>query len=335
MSEHFGALHHVTAFAGEPARNLAFYGNVLGLRLVKRTVNFDDPGTWHLYYGDEAASPGSILTFFPIPGLPRGGQGVGQATATAFSVPPASLPFWRAHLARHGVAVREAGPRFGAEVIGFADPDGLALELVADPAADAIQGAARGDIPAAHAIRGFHGVTLRVRDAARTASVLVNLLGYAEGREEAGRLRFAATRGDGAIASVVDIVEAPQGARGEDGAGVAHHIAFRAPDVAFMEALRRRIAAAGHRVTPILDRQYFRSIYFREPGGVLFEVASDPPGFATDEPAEALGERLMLPAWLEPQRGAIERALPSLERGSAFGEVARERAGSDAAERVA
>jgi glyoxalase family protein len=318
MAEHIGALHHVTAFAGDPARNLDFYAKVLGLRLVKRTVNFDDPGTWHLYYGDGAGTPGSILTFFPVPGLPRGHRGTGQATETAFSVPPASLPFWRARLARLGVPFAEPGPRFGAEVIALEDPDGMALELVADPAAAALPGAALGDIPAEHAVRGFFGVTLRVRDAGRTAQVLVSLLGYAPGVEEEGRIRFTATRGDGALAAVVDLVEAAGGERGEEGAGSVHHIAFRVGDVAAQEALRRRIAAAGHRVTPILDRQYFRSIYFREPNGVLFEVASDPPGFAVDEPAETMGERLMLPAWLEPQRAQIERVLPALERRSAF-----------------
>lgn len=314
MAETFGALHHVTAFAGDPARNLDFYGRVLGLRLVKRTVNFDDPGTWHLYYGDQAGSPGSILTFFPIPGMPRGSRGAGQASETAFSVPPASLPFWRERLAALGLPFAEPAPRFGAEVIAFEDPDGLALELVGDPAAAAWPGAASVDIPAEHAIRGFFGVTLTVRDAARTASVLTSLLGYAPGVEEDGRLRFTAAREDGAMAAVVDIVEAPSAARGGDGAGAVHHVAFRVADTAAQEALRRRIAAAGHNVTPILDRQYFRSIYFREPGGVLFEVASDPPGFAVDEPAESMGGRLMLPEWLEPQRAAIERALPVLEK---------------------
>jgi glyoxalase family protein len=323
MAESLGALHHVTAFAGDPARNLDFYARVLGLRLVKRTVNFDDPGTWHLYYGDQAGSPGSILTFFPVPGLPRGARGTGQATETAFAVPPASLPFWRDRLRALGVAFAEAGPRFGAEVLAFEDPDGLGLELVGDPASVARPGAAAGDIPAAHAIRGFLGVTLRLRDADRTARVLTGLLGYAEAAEEGGRRRFVAERGDGPLAPVLDIVEAPAGARAEEGAGSVHHIAFRVASVEAQEALRRRIAAAGHRVTPILDRQYFRSIYFREPGGVLFEVASDPPGFAVDEAPEALGERLMLPAWLEPQRAQIERALPPLApRGSAFGEVA-------------
>jgi glyoxalase family protein len=313
MAEQIGALHHVTAFAGDPARNLAFYGKVLGLRLVKRTVNFDDPGTWHLYYGDGSGTPGSILTFFPVPGLPRGRSGTGQATETAFSIPPASLPFWRERLTRLGVPFAEPGARFGMEVIALEDPDGMALELVADPAVADRPGSARADIPAKHAIRGFFGVTLRLRDAGRTAQVLVSLLGYAPGEEEDGRLRFSATREDGALAAVVDIVEAPQEARGDEGAGSVHHIAFRVGDVAAQEALRRRIAAAGHRVTPILDRQYFRSIYFREPGGVLFEVASDPPGFAVDEPAESMGERLMLPEWLEPQRAQIERVLPSLE----------------------
>ena len=319
MSENFGALHHVTAFAANPARNLDFYARVLGLRLVKRTVNFDDPGTWHLYYGDQEGTPGSILTFFPIPGMPRGRRGTGQATETAFSVPPASLPFWRDHLTRQGVAFTEAGPRFGAEVIALEDPDGMALELVGDAAAAGIPGTARGAIPAEHAVRGFFGVTLRVRDAARTAAVLAGQLGYAEGVERDGRTRFAARRADGALATVIDLVEQPDGTRAEEGAGSVHHIAFRAPDTAFMEALRGRLARAGHRVTPILDRQYFRSIYFREPNGVLFEVASDPPGFAVDEPAETMGGRLMLPEWLESQRGLIERALPPLEMGNAFG----------------
>ncbi len=314
MAEQFGALHHVTAFAGDPARNLDFYGRVLGLRLVKRTVNFDDPGTWHLYYGDGAGTPGSILTFFPIPGLPRGHRGAGQATETAFSVPPASLPFWRERLTALGVPFAEPAPRFGAELIAFEDPDGLGLELVADASSEARPGTAAGDIPAEHAIRGFFGVTLKLRDAGRTAAVLTGLLGYAPGVEEDGRIRFAAEREDGAMAAVVDIIEAPRAARGDDGAGVVHHIAFRVADTTGQEALRRRIAAAGHRVTPILDRQYFRSIYFREPGGVLFEVASDPPGFAVDEPAETMGGRLMLPEWLEPQRAQIERALPALDR---------------------
>jgi glyoxalase family protein len=309
MDRAIPGIHHVTAIAGDPQANLDFYTGLLGLRLVKRTVNFDDPGTYHLYFGNGAGDPGSILTFFPFLGAASGRPGTGMAVATAFAVPEASLDYWMGRLAAAAHDFDGPEVRFGEQVVTLCDPDGLRLELVGAAGAGA-PGWAGGPAPAEHAIRHLHGVALCVEAAERTKRLLTETFGYEVAGEAAGRVRLRA-RGGGPAGSV-DLACEPDRLRGRMGAGSVHHVAFRARDEAEQRAWREQIAAQGFNVTPVLDRQYFRSIYFREPGGVLFEIATDPPGFAVDEPADALGASLKLPAWLEPRRQAIERSLPPL-----------------------
>jgi glyoxalase family protein len=304
MPSPIAGLHHVTAIASDPQRNLDFYTDVLGLRFVKRTVNFDDPGTYHFYFGDDAGSPGTILTFFPWPHAARGHAGVGEVAKTAFSVPGASLEFWRERLTDQGLLLEE-GKRFEENVLTFPDPDGMKIEIVAH--ADAGDGKAPrfASVPPEHAIRGFFGVTLLEQREKETAEIL-NVLGFKKIGEEGNRLRFAA---DGhALGNHIDLLIDPAGKFGRSGAGSVHHIAFRAKDDAAQKEWREVIAKHVH-VTPVLDRTYFHSIYFREPGGVLFELATDPPGFALDEPIESLGEELRLPHWLEASRSLIEKKL--------------------------
>jgi glyoxalase family protein len=301
-------LHHVTAIAGAPQPNAAFYTDLLGLRLVKRTVNFDDPGTYHLYYGDGRGRPGTILTFFPYLQAAPGRAGAGMAQATAFAVPTNALDAWMERFADRAVDFDAARERFGAGVLTFEDPDGLRLELVADATAEAAEGWRDGTVPASAAIRGFHGVTLGLRDPAPTARVLADVLGWSEAGEEDGRLRFRAP--GGGLGRVVDLVRAEGAGRGA--AGTVHHVAFRARTDDEQAALADAARAARLQVTAVKDRQYFRAVYFREPGGVLFEIATDAPGFATDETPESLGTELRLPPWLEERRAAIERRLPPL-----------------------
>jgi len=290
-------IHHITAIAGDPQRNANFYAGVLGLRLVKKTVNFDDPTTYHLYYGDAAGSPGTIMTFFPWGDLPSGKVGAAQVVTTAFAVPEGSLGRWRERLREAGVAVREPGGEgFDREAILFEDPDGLPLALVGSPA------------PGEGGVAGFHHAVLCVRRPERTLRLLAGTLGFARVAEAAGRWRLAA--GEGPVGRLVDVVDGAGTQTGRMGVGTVHHIAFRVPDEEAQRSLREEVAALGYNVTPVIDRKYFRSVYFREPGGVLFELATDPPGFAVDEAPEELGRRLQLPPWLEGRREEIERTLP-------------------------
>ena len=312
MRKPIAGIHHVTAMASDPQANGDFYTGVLGLRLVKKTVNFDDPGTYHLYYGDEVGHPGTIMTFFPWPLARRGVQGAGQATVTSFAVPEGSLGFWTERLARLGVTFDGVKTRFGEEVLTLLDPDGLRLELVAR--ADSRPGWVDGPVPAEHAVRGFDGVTLTEWNLDITQKVLAGTLGFRRVGEEGDRVRFEAGTGEGGGAgSRVDVLMSPAAARGRISAGTVHHVAFRAADEADQLAWRQAVDESGLYVTPVLDRQYFRSIYFREPGGVLFEIATDPPGFTWDEPVESLGSGLKLPPWLEESRSRIEAALPPVE----------------------
>jgi glyoxalase family protein len=308
MTEPLAGIHHITAIAGDAQRNLDFYTGLLGLRLVKRTVNFDDPGTYHLYFGDERGRPGTILTFFPWPGVPRGRPGTGEVSATSFAVPAGSLEFWAQRLASADAATRSA-TRFDEPMLMFEDPDGLRVELI-ESSGFAGSHVARG-VPARYAITGFHSATLELRARERTETLLTATLGLMPTGEENGRRRFR-TLGTGA-GSIVDTIETPGVGRGELGGGTVHHIAWRTRDDATQAEWLERLPRVGLNVTPVQDRQYFHSIYFREPGGVLFEIATDPPGFAIDEPLEHLGEALKLPPWLEPMRPSIERALPPLE----------------------
>jgi glyoxalase family protein len=304
-------LHHVTALCGDPRANHRFYTGVLGLRLVKRTVNFDDPGTYHLYYGDGAGSPGTILTFFPWVGMPRGRLGAGQAVATAFRTGEGSLGWWKRRLEGAKVSVRGPVQRFAESVIEFGDPDGLGLEIVSAPGPlppTAEWG--KSPVPPEHALRGFHAVTLSEAARDATDAVVAGQMGYRLIGEEKGRFRYQAP-GDEA-ASLLDIVVQPGGRPGLQGAGTVHHIAFRAADETIQLGWREKLIRSGLGVSPVMDRSYFHSIYYREPGGVLFEIATNGPGFATDEPAASLGEKLKLPAQYESARAQIERALPAL-----------------------
>ena len=301
-------LHHVTAIASDPQRNLDFYTEVLGLRFVKRTVNFDDPGTYHFYFGDDAGSPGTILTFFPWPHTGRGSVGAGEVTHTAFSVPLASMEYWEQRLTAKGVLFERSGRRFAEEVLTLPDPDGMKIEIVGHADAGAVKAPRFSDVPAEHAIRGFFGVTMLEIDAAETAKIL-GVMGFHKIAEEGKRLRFAA-EGD-ALGNHIDVVVDPHANYGRSGAGTVHHIAFRAANDAAQLEWRTEI---GRHIptTAVLDRDYFHSIYFREPGGVLFELATDNPGFAIDEPADSLGEELCVPEWLEPRRAELEHLLAPL-----------------------
>ncbi len=310
MHAHVTGLHHITAMASDPRQNLDFYTRLLGLRFVKKSVNQDDPGTYHLYYGDYAASPGTILTFFPWPSLRRGRPGTGQAYATAFSVPAGSLPFWQERFRRLGVTQQAIEPRFADHVLPFLDPDGLRLELVATREADARTAAPAQDVPADVAIRGFHSSTLALTDLAATAQVLTGSMGYTVTGQEGHRTRYAA--GQGGPGTYVDLFTDPALPRGLNGAGTIHHVAFRVPDDATEVSARHVLLEDGLQVSPVIDRAYFKSIYYREPAGVLFEIATDGPGFAIDEPLDQLGTKLGLPPHLEVHRAEIEAALPKL-----------------------
>jgi glyoxalase family protein len=309
MLRHPG-LHHVTAIAGPARRNLDFYTRTLGLRLVKRTVNFDDPGTYHFYYGDEAGAPGTILTFFPWEHVAPGRLGVGQTLETAFRVPEGAIGYWAHRFVENGVPHDAPERRFGQTVIAFKDPDGMSLALVGVRGIEGEPAWTGSAIPAEHAIRGFHGVTLLLDDAGPTGAILTDVMGFAEGDREGATHRFTAPSVPG---GVVDIRAAKGFLPGRQGGGSVHHIAFRAGGDAEQAEMVRRLAENHHiRATEQRDRNYFRSVYFREPGGILFEIATDEPGFAADESLATLGEALKLPRFLEPRRGEIEAVLPEL-----------------------
>ncbi|MDB6092941.1 MAG: mhqO [Verrucomicrobia bacterium] len=303
-------LHHITAMASDPRANFEFYTRVLGLRFIKKSVNQDDPSTYHLYYGDYAGSPGTALTFFPWPNLRRGRPGSGQAYATGFSIPAAALGFWQERLAKLDVKTEPVITRFGDKVLTTFDPDGLRLELIATSEADSRQPAPSKDVPAEHGIRGFHSSTLGLVDATATATVLTDTMGYRLVAQEGARTRY--TVGPGGPGTYVDLLTDRTLPRGLNGAGTIHHVAFRTPTDVTQEAAHAEIARSGLHISPIIDRAYFKSIYYREPAGILFEIATDQPGFAIDEPVETLGTKLGLPPHLESHRTEIEAALPPL-----------------------
>jgi predicted esterase/catechol 2,3-dioxygenase-like lactoylglutathione lyase family enzyme len=306
-------LHHITAIARDPQRNIDFYTTTLGLRLVKKTVNFDDPGTYHFYFGDHAGSPGTILTFFPWPNVKRGVPGVGSVIATAFLIPRGSLGWWQIRLRDRAVDAQTLS-RFGTPVLAFTDHDGTSLELIEGPDAERLPAWNGGGVPAQHAIRGFHGVTILVRSTSRLASLLEDTFKMTRVATEADRTRFAAPSGP--IGTTIDVVEQPGGEIGTLGAGSVHHVALRAADDAEQSLWRSRLLERGLVVTPVADRQYFRSIYVREPQGVLFEIATDGPGFDIDEPRDHLGKSLKLPPMYESRRRDLERILPPLRAPS-------------------
>jgi glyoxalase family protein len=304
-------IHHVTAIAGPARRNLDFYGRVLGLRLVKKTVNFDDPGTYHFYFGDGAGTPGTILTFFPWEHAAPGRLGVGETQETVFRVPAGSIGYWAHRLVAHGVPHDAPAKRFGETTLSFRDPDGMRLALVGLPGIESEPAWDGGEVPAEHAIRGFHSVSLLLDEAAPTGAILSDVFGFAEiGREDTTIRYAAAGAGPG---KVIDLRVAGGFLPARQGAGSVHHVAFRAADDAAQEEMVRRLSENhGLRATEQRDRNYFRSVYFREPGRVLFEIATDVPGFSVDEPAATLGQALKLPKGLEPQRARIETLLPEL-----------------------
>lgn len=294
-------IHHITAMCSDPQRNVDFYSKQLGLRLVKVNVNMDDPGTYHFYFGDRVGSPGSALTFFPWPDYAKGVVGSGQVAATAFSVPRGSLEFWK-----HRLPEADRFERFGDLGIAFRDPDGLPFELIESD--DSREPWSGGEILSDQAVRGFHSATLWSRNPEATAKLLTGLMDFHETGAEVGRTRFSA--GDGKPHQIIDIGDASRRPIGRTGAGSNHHIAFRVKDdVAQAEAVEK-LRSAGLGVTEVQERFYFRSVYFREPGHILFEIATDLPGFTADEPVERLGERLCLPPWFEARRNDIERVLP-------------------------
>ena len=320
MANKIAGIHHITAIAGNAQRNYDFYTKVLGLRMVKRTVNFDDPGTYHFYYGNENGAPGTILTFFPWEGIVAGRSGTGMATEIGYSVPAGSLEFWAGRFKKNGVAMQPQVQRFGETILPFQDPDGLNLDLVVPQQPDNREAWTTPEVKAGAATKGFHSVTLTLRSIGPTATILTDVFGYVLKGQEGNRYRFvtadAASAPAGSpgspAASIVDLVETPQGVRGLNGGGTNHHVAFRVPNEDVQMEFREKILSRGLHITPKINRDYFYSLYFREPGGVLFELATDNPGFAVDEPLNELGTHLKLPAQYEPSRETIENTLPRL-----------------------
>jgi glyoxalase family protein len=334
MNKGVFGIHHVTAIISDPQRNIDFYANNLGLRFVKLTVNQDDPTSYHLYYGDEIGHPGTILTFFHWPNIPRGHRGTGEVSAVSFLIPENSISYWMDRFKDKKTEYRGPYKRFENEqVMTFYDPDGLELELVAHKSAEdrTVNMWKEGPIPVEHAIRGFYSVTLSEEGYERTASVLTDELGFILTHQDGSRFRYeipivasspsspssSATqekeeqekvRG----ANIVDVLCLPYRWQAAIGIGSVHHVAWRTPTDEQQKVLRKNIVKAGLNATPVIDRIYFHSVYFREPGGVLFEVATNPPGFMIDEKAEDLGTHLMLPPWLESMRKEIEKVLPQV-----------------------
>ncbi len=307
METKISGLHHITAIADNAKRNYRFYTEVLGLRLVKKTVNFDDPGTYHFYFGDKVGTPGTILTFFPWEGIGKGFNGSGMATHIGYAVPPGSLEFWKEWLGQHSIEV-VAGELFGEKLISFSDPDGLQLQLIeTDDKREPWTGSGIGEEVA---LRGFHNVTLTLRKSYPTLKVLTDILGYDLKCEKEGRFRLVSQ--DTGTANIVDVVEDPLVSAGRGAAGTNHHVAFRVKNEDVLMKYREKILSAGLDITHKIDRDYFFSLYFREPGGILFEIATDNPGFTRDERVEDLGRNLKLPVRYESLRDKIEKVLPEL-----------------------
>jgi glyoxalase family protein len=312
MNPSITGLHHVTAIASDPQRTLDFYVGLLGLRFVKRTVNFDDPTSYHFYFGDARGTPGTILTFFAWPGARRGIRGTGQIEAPAFAIPPNSVSYWLDRFKEQHVPAEKTPARFGEEVLRFADSDGLVIELIASISSAGFEPWADSTVPVEYSLRGFHGVSIALEGYEQTAKLLTETFGYRLVEQLNNRFRLAAPSEAGA-GRIVDLLCMPDGSPGRVAAGSVHHIAFRARDDAEQLVWRERLVDLGYNVTPVIDRTYFHSIYFREPGGVLFEIATDPPGFTLDESLDELGNHLRLPPWLEPTRSQVEEVLPAIK----------------------
>ena len=304
-------LHHVTAIASDPQRNLDFYLELLGLRLVKRTVNFDDPGSYHFYFGDTTGTPGTIFTFFSWPGARRGVHGSGEVGATALVIPPGSAGYWLDRLKKSHVSAERASERFGEEVVRLVDPDGTLIELIESTSSGAVVPWSESPVPAEHAVRGFHSVSATLQNTEKTAKLVTETFGYGLVQVAGNRSRFAAF-GETGIGKFIDLVSAPDVHPGRIAVGSVHHIAFSVPDDEQQIEWREKLISQGYQVSPVMDRTYFHSIYFREPGGVLFELATDPPGFIHDESVDELGANLRLPTWMEHARPQIEKMLPKV-----------------------
>lgn len=309
-------LHHITAISGSGSRNLDFYTRVLGLRLIKKTVNQDVPSTYHLFYGDETGTPGTEMTFFEWPDVPAHVPGTGDVSAIGFVVPDrAALAWWADRLTAEGVPHGEIEERFGRPVLSFRDPEGQRLELIAGERAAASQPWLDGPVAVEHAIRGFGAVTIATRRLEPTQRVLTTVMGFREAGQYAhtsGGETTVFETGPGGLGTEVHVVVQPSVALANQGVGGVHHVAFRTPNDEEHRQWQQHLARSGMHVTPVIDRYYFRALYFREPGGVLFEISTDGPGFATDEDVAHLGERLSLPPFLEPRRAEIEAVLPPL-----------------------
>ncbi|RZJ69392.1 ring-cleaving dioxygenase [Flavobacterium sp.] len=300
-------LHHITAIAGDAKRNFDFYANVLGLRFIKKTVNFDDPGTYHFYFGDEVGSAGTILTFFPWgSSIAQGRRGTGMATEIGYSVPKGSLDFWVDRFEKHNVIYNKPAEKFGERYLTILDPDGLKIELT-ETENDGRKPWETDEVKATVATRGFHNITLSLKDIKPTAAILTEIFGYKLVAQEVNRFRYKTDAIENA--AIVDLVELPEEKHGHVAGGTVHHVAFRVQNDEILHKFREKVIEHGLSITPQIDRQYFHSLYFREPGGVLFEIATDNPGFTVDEALEDLGKGLKLPAQYEQNRAAIEQHL--------------------------
>jgi glyoxalase family protein len=312
MENNILGLHHITAIAGDAQRNYDFYTKVLGLRMVKKTVNFDDPKTYHFYFGDGVGTPGSILTFFPWPGVKQGENGAGMATGIGYSVPEGSLEFWKERFEKFNVPHNVISKKFGEYFLAFRDPDGLNLELIVPENKDIRLPWETADVKTKVAIKGFHNVTLTLKDHKATAEILTDVFGYELVGTENNLFRFKTNAVENA--AIVDILVNPKAGRGQTAGGTNHHVAFRVKDEETLMAFREKVLQKGLQVTEKINRDYFFSLYFREPGGVLFEIATDNPGFATDETVEELGSSLQLPDRYKGARAQIEKALPEIKQ---------------------
>lgn len=308
MKKHYKGIHHITALAGGAQRNANFYVKSLGMRLVKKSVNQDDPGTYHLFYGNAKGTPGSGLTFFPWPMARQGKPGLGEAVKVSLAVPSGSINFWAEHFGEEGIDFDGPYDRFGQQAIGFRDPDRMQLELVFDEQAEELPGWEDSTVPAKYGIRGFRGTTLRLKETEPTAEVLKNIFGFRETGKN-GNARLYTT--DAPIGGSVIIKEGEE-KPSANGRGIIHHVAFRAKDDKELNILRKKVIEMDLNPTEIIDRHWFHSVYFRSPGGVLFEIATDGPGYDVDEDADKLGQKLILPPWLESRRDMIEKRLPEI-----------------------
>lgn len=303
-------IHHISAIAGAPQPNIDFYTDTLGMRMIKQTVNFDDPYTYHLYYGDSIGHPGGILTFFPWANIKRGHNGTGLVTVTSFIIPEDSLEFWIERLTERTVAFDTPAERFGERYIRLRDDDGSFVELIGSKPPDNYTHWQDSPIIEKNSIHGFHSATLTVPDYESTASVLTDILNFNFINEEGNRYRFKQSGEDSG--QIIDVENNPEMGYGRMGKGIVHHIAFRVPDGDIQREIREQIVEAGLNPTPVINRQYFESVYFREPNGILFEIATDVPGFMIDESEDRLGTELQLPQWYESRRDELTERLPEI-----------------------